>query len=178
VDNRQSTYLKKLEKQKTRVTIKVRSCEFSCFQNQNPKDGFFTPKETGAKNQVKSRRVERPVIVHFKTWRSHASSVASEVERWIVEEVWADLMHFRSCNLDFRPKSYGLYKVLASLPQKKKKSSNIRPTYVQTLRILSMNIIALTIVTNPTYRQTLTQENRSHMLRILCICVQRSRSKP
>ncbi len=66
VDNRQSTYLKKLEKQKTPVTIKVRSCEVWCFQNQNPKDGVFTPKDTGAKNQVKSRRVEGPVIVHFK----------------------------------------------------------------------------------------------------------------
>jgi hypothetical protein len=33
-------------------------------------------------------------------------------------------MHFRSCNLDFRPKSYGLYKVSASLSPKKR-SSNI-----------------------------------------------------
>ncbi len=44
---------------------------------------------------------------------------------------------------------------------KKVKSSNIRPTYVQTLHILSTNIVTLTLVTNPIYHQTLTQANRS-----------------
>jgi hypothetical protein len=43
--------------------------------------------------------------------------------------------------------------------KKQKKSSNIRPTYVRTLHILSMNIITLTLVTNPIYHQTLTQAN-------------------
>jgi hypothetical protein len=57
VDDRQPTYLTKLEKQKTPVRIKVQSCEVRCFQNLNPK-------EPGAKNQLKSCRVERPVIVH------------------------------------------------------------------------------------------------------------------
>ncbi len=40
---------------------------------------------------------------------------------------------------------------------KKKKSSNIKPTYVQTLHILSTNIVALALVTNPAYHQTITQ---------------------
>jgi len=61
--------------------------------------------------------------------------------------------------------------------QKQKKSSNIRPTYVRTLHILSMNIVTLTFVTNPTYHQTLTQANQSHMLKFSCTCIQGPRSK-
>jgi hypothetical protein len=45
------------------------------------------------------------------------------------------------------------------LIEKKKESSNIRPTYVQTLHILLMNIVALTLVTNHAYHQKLTQAN-------------------
>ncbi len=107
-------------------------------------------------------RVERLIIVHLKhvgTWRSHVTSIASKVEIWIVEKVWAQLMHFRSCNLDFKHKSYGLWKVWTSMP--KKTRLNIKPTYFQTLHILSTNIVALTLVTNPTYHQTLTWKNRS-----------------
>jgi hypothetical protein len=40
----------------------------------------------------------------------------------------------------------------------KKKSSNIRPTYIQTLHILSTNIVTLTLVTNHVYHQTLSQK--------------------
>ncbi len=60
----------------------------------------------------------------------------------------------------------------------KKESSNIKRTYVQTLHILSTNIITLTLVTNPTYQQTLTQATQSHMLKISCICIQGQKSKP
>jgi hypothetical protein len=47
-----------------------------------------------------------------------------EVQIWIVKEVWAHLIHFRSCDLDFGHKSYGLTR---SQPhyKKKKESSNI-----------------------------------------------------
>ncbi len=45
------------------------------------------------------------------------------------------------------------------IKKEKQESSNIRPTYVQTLHILSMNIVALTLVTNLAYHQTLKQAN-------------------
>jgi len=65
-----------------------------------------------------------------------------------------------------------------NLIEKKQESSTIRSTYVQTLHILSTNIITLTFVTNPTYHQILTQATQSHMLKILCTCIQRQISKP
>jgi len=45
------------------------------------------------------------------------------------------------------------------LVAQKKESSNIRRTYVQTLHILSMNIVTLTFVINLVYHQTSTFSN-------------------
>jgi hypothetical protein len=45
---------------------------------------------------------------------------------------------------------------LGLIAKNKIKLSNIRLTYVQTLHILLTNIVTLTLVTNPTYHQTLT----------------------
>jgi hypothetical protein len=43
--------------------------------------------------------------------------VASEVWKWIVEELWAHMLPFRSLDLDKWCKSHGFPKVLASLPK-------------------------------------------------------------
>lgn len=75
-------------------------------------------------------RVNRPVIVHFKTQRnlwSLLASVASEFWRWIVEASGRHMLPFRSLDLDKEPKSYGFPKVSASLPKKQLRTEQFLP---------------------------------------------------
>jgi hypothetical protein len=96
------------------------------------------------------------VILHLKTQRN---LVASEVQRWIVKEVWVHPAGFRSSAIWTSDTNVMGSKRSQPHCPKKKESSSIRPTYVQTLHILSMNIVVLTLVTNPAYHQTLTFSN-------------------